>query len=35
MPGGMGETFKVLVQHKGVDTPAFKGFSFKDMSNLL
>lgn len=35
MPGGMGETFKVLIQHKGVDAPALKGFSFKDMSNLL
>ncbi|MBI5491576.1 MAG: SAM-dependent methyltransferase [Deltaproteobacteria bacterium] len=34
-PGGMGDTFKVLVQHKGVDKPALKGFSFKDMSRRL
>jgi SAM-dependent MidA family methyltransferase len=35
MPGGMGDTFKVLVQHKGIDRARLKGFSFKDMSNLL
>ena len=27
MPGGMGEMFKVLVQHKGVDGPQLKGLS--------
>lgn len=35
MPGGMGDTFKVLVQHKGLEKPALKGFSFKDMSSYL
>lgn len=34
-PGGMGDTFKVLVQHKGMDRPELKGFSFKDMSRYL
>ncbi|MBI5468126.1 MAG: methyltransferase, partial [Deltaproteobacteria bacterium] len=34
-PGGMGDTFKVLVQHKSVDRPSLKGFSFKDLSNYL
>ncbi len=33
MPGGMGDIFKVLVQHKGIGTrPMLKGFSFKDQS---
>ncbi len=27
MPGGMGEIFKVLVQHKGIDGPHLKGLS--------
>lgn len=27
MPGGMGEMFKVLVQHKGIDAPRLKGLS--------
>ncbi len=27
MPGGMGEIFKVLVQHKGIDAPHLKGLS--------
>ncbi|MBE9527851.1 MAG: SAM-dependent methyltransferase [Proteobacteria bacterium] len=35
MPGGMGDTFKVLVQHKGLDAPALKGFEFKEMSKYL
>lgn len=35
MPGGMGDIFKVLVQHKGVDSPALKGFEFKEMSKYL
>jgi SAM-dependent MidA family methyltransferase len=35
MPGGMGDTFKVLVQHKGVDSPVLKGFGFKEMSKYL
>lgn len=34
-PGGMGDTFKVLVQHKSVDRPSLKGFSFKDLSDRL
>ena len=34
-PGGMGDIFKVLVQHKGVGKSALKGFSFKDMSRRL
>ncbi len=34
-PGGMGDTFKVLVQHKGMEKPELKGFSFKDMSRYL
>jgi SAM-dependent MidA family methyltransferase len=25
LPGGMGETFKVLVQHKGLDKPQLEG----------
>jgi SAM-dependent MidA family methyltransferase len=35
MPGGTGENFKVLVQHKGIEAPALKGFSFRDRKNLL
>ncbi len=35
MPGGMGDTFKVLVQHKGMEKQALLGFSFKDMSRCL
>ncbi|GMR04345.1 MAG: SAM-dependent methyltransferase [Thermodesulfobacteriota bacterium] len=34
-PGGMGDTFKVLVQHKGLKRPSLKGFSFKEMSRCL
>lgn len=34
-PGGMGDTFKVLVQHKGIGKPSLKGFSFKDRSSYL
>jgi len=35
MPGGPGDVFKVLVQHKGMEKPALKGFSFKEMSRYL
>ena len=35
MPGGMGDTFKVLVQHKGVERQELKGFEFKEMSKYL
>ena len=34
MPGGTGENFKVLVQHKG-EAPALSGFSFRDKKNLV
>jgi len=34
-PGGMGDTFKVLVQHKAMEKPELKGFSFKDLSARL
>lgn len=34
-PGGMGDTFKVLVHHKGIEKPRLKGFSFKDMTRSL
>ncbi len=34
-PGGMGDTFKVLVQHKGSGAPRLKGFSFRDMKRYL
>ncbi|TAN63384.1 SAM-dependent methyltransferase [bacterium] len=34
-PGGAGDTFKVMIQHKGLDNPALKGFSFKEMSRYL
>ncbi|MBI5233552.1 MAG: SAM-dependent methyltransferase [Deltaproteobacteria bacterium] len=35
MPGGMGDTFKVLVQHKGIERPDLMGFSVKDMLSAL
>ncbi|MBI4745832.1 MAG: SAM-dependent methyltransferase [Deltaproteobacteria bacterium] len=35
IPGGMGSTFKVLIQHKGIEKPQLRGFSFKDMANRL
>lgn len=35
MPGGMGSMFKVLVQHKGLEKPKLRGFSFKDMAKRL
>ena len=35
MPEAMGGTFKVLIQHKGVDRPRLKAFSFKDLSHRL
>lgn len=34
-PGGMGDTFKVLVGHKGTEKPSLKGFSFRDMAKSL
>ena len=34
-PGGMGDTFKALIQHKGIGKPSLKGFSFKDRSAYL
>lgn len=34
-PGGMGDTFKVLVGHKGIEKPSLKGFSFRDMARTL
>lgn len=35
MPGGPGDVFKVLVQHRGIERPELSGFSFKDMSSYL
>ena len=35
MPEAMGGTFKVLIQHKGIDNPQLKAFSFKDLSHRL
>src|SRR3990172_5995687 len=35
IPGGMGDDFKVLIQHKGVEAPLLKGFSFKDLKYTL
>jgi SAM-dependent MidA family methyltransferase len=35
MPEAMGGTFKVLIQHKGLDRPCLKAFSFKDLSHRL
>ena len=35
MPGGVGENFKVLVQHKGIEAPSLSGFSFRDRKHLL
>lgn len=35
MPGGMGSTFKVLIQQKGMERPRLRGFSFKDMTKYL
>lgn len=35
MPGGMGDTFKVMIQQKGVEKVPLKGFSFRDMSSYL
>lgn len=34
-PGGMGDTFKALVQHKGISRPELRCFSFRDMSRTL
>lgn len=35
MPGGMGDDFKVLIQHKGIKNPELKGFSFKNLEYTL
>lgn len=35
LPGGMGDDFKVLIQHKGVEKPLLKGFGFKDLEYTL
>jgi SAM-dependent MidA family methyltransferase len=35
IPGGMGDTFKVFVQHKGVEDPVLGGFSIKNVKDLL
>src|SRR3972149_2704821 len=34
-PGGMGDVFSVLIQHKGIGKPVLSGFSFKDLSKRL
>lgn len=34
-PGGMGDVFKVMVHHKGLDRPRLRGFSFRDMARGL
>ena len=35
MPGGLGDTMKVMVQHKAIERPDVRGFSIKDMQYLL
>lgn len=35
MPGGMGSTFKVLIQQKGMERARLRGFEFKDMAKYL
>lgn len=35
MPDAMGDTFKALVQHKGIVKPSLKCLSFRDMSSHL
>lgn len=35
LPGGMGDDFKVLIQHKGVEKSLLKGFGFKDLGYTL
>lgn len=35
MPAAMGDTFKALIQHKGIPKPSLKCLSFRDMSGLL
>lgn len=35
MPQSMGDTFKTLIQHKGIAKPALKGLSWRDMSGYL
>ena len=34
-PGGMGDVFSVLIQHKGIGKPVLSGFSFKDLLKRL
>jgi SAM-dependent MidA family methyltransferase len=35
LPGGMGDDFKVLIQHKDVENPLLNGLSFKDLKYTL
>jgi SAM-dependent MidA family methyltransferase len=35
MPGGMGNTHKILIQYKGKGNPILKGFSIKNQINVL
>jgi len=35
MPQSMGDTFKALIQHKGIAKPALKGLLWRDMSKYL
>ncbi|MBI1911137.1 MAG: SAM-dependent methyltransferase [Deltaproteobacteria bacterium] len=35
MPDGMGDIFKVLIQHRNLQKPALKGLSFRDISRYL
>lgn len=35
MPGGMGDAFKVLIHHKGLDVNGLSGFNFKDFKEVL
>ena len=35
LPQGMGESHKVLVQHKGVDSPKLRGFSIRNQIRTL
>lgn len=35
LPEGMGGTFKVLIQHKGIEAPRLKAFGFKNLTTRL
>jgi SAM-dependent MidA family methyltransferase len=35
MPGGMGDTHKVLIQYKGEANPSLRGFSIKNQLGIL